>query len=216
MAFVYGVGHAAAMSTTRLTPERRRELTRTALLDAAVTVFVRRGFHAASLEEIAEEAGFTRGAIYSNFGGKDELFLAVFERYEQRMLERFAELLEHQAGDVDAMFEEVGQAWAEIVYPDRDWALLTTEFWLYAMRDPDAAEKLAAHWQALEARVAQMFEAWAAQVGGRLRLPAADLAAITIAANDGLVMQRFANPQAAREERFREFLTLLKGVVEFD
>src|SRR5438270_14084196 len=76
----------------KLTPERRRELTRTTLIDAAADVFAKRGFHFASLDEIAETAGFTRGAIYKNFENKEELFFAVIERRidSQLMLFRVA------------------------------------------------------------------------------------------------------------------------------
>src|SRR5829696_2161842 len=63
----------------RLTRDERRIETRTDLLDAASRVFARQGFHAATLEDVAREAGYTTGAIYSNFAGKDELFLAAFE-----------------------------------------------------------------------------------------------------------------------------------------
>src|SRR3954447_1017216 len=77
----------------KLTPERRRELTRTTLIDAAADVFAKRGFHAASLEEIAETAGFTRGAIYKNFENKEELFFAVIERRIDAQLTRFREVL---------------------------------------------------------------------------------------------------------------------------
>src|SRR2546421_3055957 len=77
----------------KLTPERRRELTRTALTDAAADVFAKRGFHAASLDEIAETAGFTRGAIYKNFENKEELFFAVIERRVDAQLTRFREVI---------------------------------------------------------------------------------------------------------------------------
>lgn len=60
--------------------EEQKALTRQRLLDAAETVFARRGFHGASVEEIAREAGATTGALYSNFAGKEDLFLALFER----------------------------------------------------------------------------------------------------------------------------------------
>src|SRR4051795_10735510 len=68
------------MPVERWTPERRRELTRTTLIAAAAEVFGRRGFEGASLEEIAETAGFTRGAIYKTFGNKEELFFAVSDQ----------------------------------------------------------------------------------------------------------------------------------------
>ena len=65
---------------TRLTRAEQRDVTRSRLLDAAEKVFVDRGFHAASVDEVAEEAGYSKGAVYSNFENKDELFLAVLER----------------------------------------------------------------------------------------------------------------------------------------
>jgi len=77
----------------KLTPERRRELTRSTLIDAAADVFAKRGFHAASLEEIAESAGFTRGAIYKNFENKEELFFATIERRIDAQLTRFRDVL---------------------------------------------------------------------------------------------------------------------------
>src|SRR5918912_2295968 len=64
--------------------------TRTRLLDAAVAVCSRRGLHESTLEEISEEAGFTRGAVYSNFDGKEELLLAVFEERIEPRLEAIA------------------------------------------------------------------------------------------------------------------------------
>ena len=62
-----------------LTPARRREMTRRHLLDAAAVVFARDGFHGASLDDVAATAGFTKGAVYSNFKSKEDLFLAVFD-----------------------------------------------------------------------------------------------------------------------------------------
>src|SRR5207237_2583883 len=85
--------HYVGMPVKPLTPERRRELTRTALVEAAADVFAKRGFDAASLEEIAEAAGFSRGAIYSNFGSKEELMLAVVERYNETLVGAFSDTL---------------------------------------------------------------------------------------------------------------------------
>ena len=64
------------VAVEKWTPERRRQLTRDTLIEAAAAVFARRGFHGASLDEIAETAGFTRGAIYKNFADKEDLFFA--------------------------------------------------------------------------------------------------------------------------------------------
>src|SRR5205807_10231391 len=110
----------------KLTPERRRALTRTTLIDAAADVFARRGFHAASLEEIAEAAGFTRGAIYKNFENKEELFFAVIERRIDAQLSRFREVLrEDRAAATDpARLAGICQ---EVLAFDRDWFTLDLE-----------------------------------------------------------------------------------------
>jgi AcrR family transcriptional regulator len=73
----------------RWTRERRLEQTRNMLLDAAEELFARKGLLGAALDEIADAAGYTRGAIYSHFGAKEELFLAVIERQRQRFLDGF-------------------------------------------------------------------------------------------------------------------------------
>src|SRR4051812_4970750 len=82
------------VAAERWTQERRRQHTRDLLLDAAEQVFAKRGFEGASLEEIAETAGYTRGAIYKHFGGKEELFLEANTRFNERYVQAFAELVE--------------------------------------------------------------------------------------------------------------------------
>ena len=87
----------------KLTPARRRELTRAALLDAAASVFAQRGFEGASLDEIAEAAGFTRGAIYKNFDGKEDLFFAVFDL--NLLFQRAKQMVEEVASAVSPTSE---------------------------------------------------------------------------------------------------------------
>ncbi|MUM00193.1 TetR family transcriptional regulator, partial [Mycolicibacterium sp. CBMA 334] len=92
----------------RWTKQRRLEHTRNVLLDAAEEVFARKGFDGAALEDIAEVGGYTRGAIYSHFGSKAELFLAVVERQRRQFLDGFADVIAtfHRLEDLDA--DELG------------------------------------------------------------------------------------------------------------
>src|SRR6266540_3195196 len=83
---------ADAISPRRSIREEQRALTRARLLEAAGSVFARRGFHAASLDEVAREAGATTGAIYSNFEGKEDLFLAVFEEHVASQVRKYREI----------------------------------------------------------------------------------------------------------------------------
>src|SRR6195952_2458714 len=81
-------GGAGAAGATRLTRKQRQEHTRSCLLESAGRVFARRGLANASVDEVAADAGFTKGAVYANFGSKEELFFAMLqERGEQRLVE---------------------------------------------------------------------------------------------------------------------------------
>src|SRR3954466_15709440 len=115
------------MAIEKLTRERRRELTRNALLEAARHVFAQRGFAGASLEEIAETAGFTRGAIYKNFENKEELFFAVIQRRIDAQLSRFREVLaEDRSAAVDPA--RLTGIWEEVLAFDKGWFALDLEF----------------------------------------------------------------------------------------
>src|SRR5271163_4144869 len=121
------------MTAEKWTPERRRQLTREALVASARDVFAQRGFHAASLEEIAEAAGFSRGAVYSNFENKEELFFAVLDRHVELQLAAFDAFLEDSGGPVAAADEDVARAWRRLTAgSDPQWLALSLEFRLYA------------------------------------------------------------------------------------
>ncbi len=94
------------MPRKRLTREERRAATRTDLLDAASRVFARQGFHAATLDDVAREAGYTTGAIYSNFGGKEDLFLSAFEEQIARHIREVTEAVSGAGDDETARIAE--------------------------------------------------------------------------------------------------------------
>src|SRR5262245_13490148 len=129
------------MSTRRRRPLSRaaaKDLTRRRLLDAARRVFLRQGFHATTVDMVALEAGFTKGAVYATFASKADLFLALYaERTEER-----AAAIEAAAGtDAD---REVVQAWADVLRHERSWLLVLLEFWIVAARDPGLRRRFAA------------------------------------------------------------------------
>src|SRR5688572_23145096 len=117
-----------------------RAQTRRDLLDAAARVFARQGFHGASAEAVAEEAGFSRGALYSNFKSKEDLFLAL---WEERIERRRRELREAMRG-ADGPAARLGPASANVMQTldrEREWFLLYFEFVLHAARDAEFAER---------------------------------------------------------------------------
>jgi AcrR family transcriptional regulator len=130
------------MSAEKWTVERRRQLTRDALIASARDVFAQRGFHAASLEEIAEAAGFTRGAVYSNFDNKEELFFAVLDRHVDLQLAAFHAFFEEAGGPVTATDEDVARLWRQMAdASDPEWVALNLEFRLYALRNPEVRDR---------------------------------------------------------------------------
>jgi AcrR family transcriptional regulator len=187
----------------RLTRGERRDLTREQLLDAAERVFARLGFHGASVDAVAAEAGFTKGAVYSNFPGKDALFLALVDR-RRAALE--AQLAEAGTDAVDVLAAEDGSRQAA----DDPWGILTIEFFLYAAREPSArrafADLYAATRRALAASLAR-----APADKRALDLSPMDLATVALALSTGIGVQAALDPEAVPPDLYQRVLAGLAG-----
>ncbi|SDF60095.1 transcriptional regulator, TetR family [Blastococcus fimeti] len=178
------------MSTDSLEarPKRRRADTVERLLDAALETFADLGFAAATVEDICRRGGFTRGAFYSSFRTKDELFAALFARETGRelaLVEQQLAGLEHEADPVAAAVERCLSTFRA----DRSWVLARTEFALHAARHPEAARALREHEDALLARVTAIIDDTLGRTGLRLTLPAGQLAGILLGLHDGLALR---------------------------
>lgn len=128
-----------------LTRDRRRALTRDALVEAAKHVFAEKGFAGASLEEIAERAGFTRGAIYKNFADKEDLFFAVFDRGIERQLDAFATLFDGPFDVSDETLALTADVWRKVQTTDDAWYAFIVEFRLYALRNEEVRGRYLSH-----------------------------------------------------------------------
>ena len=174
----------------RWTRERRVERTRNLLLDAAEKAFAEQGLGGAALEDIADAAGYTRGAIYAHFGSKEELFLAAIERERQRFLDGFADVISsfHHLNDLN--LDELSVRWRELMSGDAEpkVAALGYEFTLYLVRHPEARERVAA--QRLEAVrwLAEYIARGAERIGGSLNVPPETLARVILATNEGVTL----------------------------
>jgi AcrR family transcriptional regulator len=129
------------MPVQPLTPERRRQQTREHLLAAAAEVFGERGFHGASLDEVAAVAGFTKGAVYSNFKSKEDLFLALFKANYEREMQALRTTLDSEVRPESRISDFVSLIRDE-TRRTRNMGLLYQEFLLYAARNPTAREQL--------------------------------------------------------------------------
>jgi AcrR family transcriptional regulator len=191
----------------RLTREESRARTRGAVIEAATSVFARRGFAGASMEEIAAEAGFTRGAVYSNFADKADLFLAVIEEREHRRVREVSEIYDSSA-DPAMFFASL----AESNLPRTDteqWVILRVEFWLYAMRNPEVRPRLVERNRELIASVEKAVGAILERAGIEPLRPLRDLAAVVYGLDEGLSMLGLLDPEATPRNLYLDTLGLL-------
>lgn len=193
-----------------LTRKERQAHTRGELIAAAATVFARRGYHRATIEEIATEAGMTSGAIYSNFKGKEELFLAIADDQVESRVAEIEAVGDAAEGKGDAGVEAADQFRA-FLESDPDWPLLFYEFWSVSVRDPDLQGELAKRRDAIRDALADTLERVATQSGFELRFPAPALATAIAASLNGLAFERAADPDALPDEVFGEFIAAVLG-----
>src|SRR5262245_24059219 len=155
-----------AVMSRKETQERTRER----VLAAAAKVFARRGYHRATVDEIASEAGFTIGALYSNFAGKEELFLALAD---QQVEERVAEVAAMgDAAEGEEPNKDAAEQLRAFLERDPEWPLLVYEFWSLSVRNPELQDELAKRRDAIREALAQTLERVAKRDGFKLRFPA--------------------------------------------
>ena len=191
----------------RLTREESRARTRAAVVDAAMVVFARRGFAGAAMEEIAAEAGFTRGAVYSNFADKTDLFLAVLEEREHRRVEEVTEVF-RASDDPASFFTDLAAANAQKDV-DEQWVMLRVEFWLYAMRNPDVRPRLVERNRAVIRSVEEAVRAILDEAGIDPPRPVGELATVIQGLDEGLTMLRLLDRDGIRRDLFLDTLGLL-------
>jgi AcrR family transcriptional regulator len=191
----------------------RQARTRAELIATAAAVFSRRGYEGASIEEIAEEAGYSHGAVYSNFDGKAELFLAVFEAY---MAERVGELGESQAGlaedaPLEARARALADQWMDRLGRDPESLRLHIEFIARAGRDPELARRFGDRSAAMREAVSGYISSYEGEAGTPLPLLADDLALVLRALGIGLAIESLVSPDAVKHDLYGDFVELLVG-----
>jgi AcrR family transcriptional regulator len=193
-------------------PQRVRRLpraeTRRALLDAAARVFARQGLHGASVEAVSEEAGFSRGALYSNFKSKEDLFLALYEERIDRRRRELREVMQ-RAGDPA---EGIAPASANVMQSldrEREWFLLYFEFVLHAARDAEFADRFERLREQGLAELADGVAAGLEKAELESTLEPADLALALKALSYGLTLERLVNEDAVPGELLGRVMELI-------
>ncbi|MFB6725188.1 TetR/AcrR family transcriptional regulator [Kribbella sp. NPDC056345] len=175
-------------------PKRSRTATRARLLAGALEVFAERGFAGASVEDICDQAGFTRGAFYSNFGSKDELVLTLFQATTDRLLEQIEALLPDLANQPGTLLDAVLGLLDEAIGDQRQWHLISTEFTLHALRNPDAARALNEQRAMFRASLTRLVEEISAASHVQFSVPAEQFVRLVIALHEGARSQSLLEP----------------------
>ncbi len=176
-------------------PTKRRPETRARLLTAASQAFAELGFGGASIDEICKRAGYTTGAYYSNFASKDELFFVLFEEHASKLIESLSTRLTEV--DAPQSWPEAVDAFLGDLGPDeRTWFMVSTEFTMYAVRNPDAAVLLAEHDAKVRAHLVETLEGFFARAGRRPSVELDELARMMVAIREGALMQSLVEPEA--------------------
>lgn len=178
--------------------------TRALLLQAAGEVFARKGFEGASVDEIAEAAGFSIGALYSNFSGKEDLFLALLEEHSAEHLREVERILTEEPPG-EGRRRALGRYLVHVAETHRGWAELAGEFWLYAVRNPAVVDRYALRWRMPRRMIAEIVTR---EIHGCEVDPSA-VATVILALFDGLVDQRRVDPDSVPETLFGDALAWL-------
>ncbi|MEU9358528.1 TetR/AcrR family transcriptional regulator [Streptomyces sp. NPDC048301] len=186
-------------------PTKRRPLTRAALSESAWSLFREKGFHATTISDIVERAGLTRGAFYSNYRDKEELFLALYDEHTDRLLAGLEASAAEAATGGDPI-AQLGERIAGRTAEERRWFLVSMEFTLHAARNPAVAEQLAAHEDRLAQGLTRVLASALAAAGAEPSLPADQLARLLIALFEGVTAHQVVHGDSRLTESFTPLL----------
>jgi AcrR family transcriptional regulator len=199
------------MISDMATQEARKAETRQRLLDAAADLFASKGVHAVSLDAIAEAADRTTGAIYSHFGGKVGLLLALLDQTSRQVGRETRDALDG-VGDTDARLHALWTTFVDRAdSPDDPWMLLEHELWLFAARNPETRDQLAERFQTARSVMSGSFDTWVGDTDRPLRSNS-DMATLVLALLYGLEMQRRVDPAAIPNDLAVHGLHVLFGI----
>lgn len=192
------------------TPKRRtREETKSdndaRLLQAGRKLFLAKGFHAASLDQVSAAAGLTKGAVYARFESKAALFLALLE---QHVTERLAEMRAASAStkSPQSAARSVARQWLERTEAHRDWALLTMEFRVHAARDPALLRRYRIVHEQLRSGVTALAREVYARAGVEAPMDVETWARLALALGNGIAAERWADDDAPWPQLFERLL----------
>jgi AcrR family transcriptional regulator len=198
---------------TRGARAERRDA-RQALLDAAAEVFVERGYPDATVDEIAAAAGYSKGAVYWHFEGKDDLFLSLLEERVDRPMKEAMDLLASAPPDRD-MAPEATRFFGDLFGGAREVLILDHEYWSLAVRDPKLRARYAKRQRAMRDTFARALEARAEHLGTpQAAGNAEEIATLLLSIARGLGREKLISPGDVPDHMLGEaYATIYAGLL---
>ncbi len=187
-------------ATARLTRAERSAQTRGELLDAAQRRFFDAGYHATTIDDIADDAGYTKGAVYSTFGSKAGLFLALFDDIVDQRLAATRAIID--TGDADSQASLRALADQPVEERNARFLVLSIEFWVHAAREPALLDAFSERYRRLRASLAELAPADSP-------LDAQRWALVTLALSNGFALERLIDPEGVPSDLMADVQTRL-------
>ena len=190
------------------TPRPTRSEVRRRLVDAAADVFAAKGYAASSVDDIARQAGLTKGAVYSNFKSKDDLF---FELLGEQVTARIdlVDSLPDSPEPAETWLRNVGDTLTAAMVNDPGWHVLFIEFWQRSIRDDAARERFVPRRRELHDLIARTIDRRADELGLTPPLPSGQLATAILAFSNGLAIEYMLDPDSVAPDLFGNVLAKL-------
>jgi AcrR family transcriptional regulator len=194
-----------------LTRKEKQARTRAKLMRSAAKLFCRHGLEQASVDDIAQDAGFTKGAFYSNFKSKEELFLAMLDEKFGEEIDRIESALQADEAPDEAA-RHAGEAFVRSVRADREWERLYFEFIAYASRNEDFRQEFLTRCLAMNERLEEVYRRWHDRVGITAPMPLRDITSMVSIMADGFLLWEHLDPSLDEELFGRMLAIFMQGL----
>ena len=175
-----------------------------------MSMFASHGFAGTSIDAVAGAAGFTKGAVYSNFGSKDDLFFALMDQQIQLRAQRAVEVVRDLPAGAPIAFAAIGARLTRSMADNRDWQLLFVEYWARALRDPEVQARFVSHRRAVRRLIGAAIDDLSASMGVQLAVPTEQIALLVLGLSNGLALEELIDPGTVAESLIG---TVLSGLV---
>jgi AcrR family transcriptional regulator len=196
----------------RLTREEKKAQTRERLIEAAASVFAEKGFATTSLDEVADAAGLTKGAVYSNFENKEDLVVAVLKAHQDR--QTGISDVATATGTIEEQQAVAARLFSKSVAEERDAWMLFLDFTTYALRNPGVYTDFLTRHRAGRKEIADMIDENAPAAGGSFKTDADNAAIIFQVIGSGIALEKLIDPEGVPDDLFDRLMPILVEAFE--